>query len=123
MSARTIPLTPVTTIIGMVLLAGLGCLFWLRPWAHAEPGEVVLRMSGSNTIGAALAPALAREFFKQQGATEIRILPGDRDDEVRVQGILPRDRAPKTIEIHAHGSATAFEDLANGQADIGMASR
>ncbi len=30
---------------------------------------------------------------------------------------------PKAIEIHAHGSATAFEDLANGQADIGMASR
>lgn len=70
-----------------------------------------------------MAPALAEEFLKQQGATEIKTLPGDRDDEVRVQGVLPGERAPKAIEIHAHGSAKAFEDLANGQADIGMASR
>src|SRR5271165_2880332 len=108
MSARKILLTPVTAIIGAVLLISLGCL---------------LRLSGSNTIGAGLAPALAEEFLKHQGATEVKTLAGDRDDEVRVQGILPGERAPKAIEIHAHGSATAFVDLANGQADIGMASR
>jgi phosphate transport system substrate-binding protein len=85
--------------------------------------NIILRLSGSNTIGAGLAPALAEEFLKHQGATEVKTLAGDRDDEVRVQGILPAERAPKVIEIHAHGSATAFEDLANGQADIGMASR
>src|SRR5208282_4241123 len=45
------------------------------------------------------------------------------EDEVFVRGILPGDRAPKAIEIHAHSSAFAFEDLANGQADIGMSSR
>jgi phosphate transport system substrate-binding protein len=133
MPARKILLTPVTTIIGAVLLASLGGLFWLRSrkpderstgdYSKTSRDNIILRLSGSNTIGASLAPALAEEFLKQQGATEVKTIPGNRDDEVRVQGILPGDRAPKAIEIHAHGSATAFEDLANGVADIGMASR
>jgi len=128
MSARKILFTPVTVIIGGALLACLACLFWFRFGRREARSEItqnniVLRLSGSNTIGAGLAPALAEEFLKQQGATEVQTLPGDRDDEVRVQGVLPGDRVPKAIEIHAHGSATAFTDLANGQADIGMASR
>jgi len=128
MPARKILLTPVTATIGAVLLVSLGGLFWLRwggPGARAKISQenIILRLSGSNTIGANLAPALAEAFLKRQGATEVKTLPGDRDDEVRVQGILPGDPAPKAIEIHAHGSATAFEDLASGQADIGMASR
>jgi phosphate transport system substrate-binding protein len=128
MPARKTLLTPVTATIGVVLLVCLGSLLWLAlvgPGARSKISQdnIILRLSGSNTIGAGLAPALAEEFLKQQGATEVKTLPGDRDDEVRVQGILPGDRAPKAIEIHAHGSATAFEDLANGQADIGMASR
>jgi len=128
MPARKILLTPVTATIGTVLLAALGCLFWLRsvrPGAHAKisRNNIILRLSGSNTIGAGLAPALAEEFLKQQGASEVKTLAGDRDDEVRVQGVLPGDQVSKAIEIHAHGSATAFQDLASGQADIGMASR
>jgi len=121
-------LTPLTVTFGAVLLASLGGLLWLRlarPGAHSKisPDDIILRLSGSNTIGDGLAPALAEEFLKQQGATEVKTLPGDRDDEVFVRGVLPGDRTPKLIEIHAHGSDTAFEDLANGRADIGMASR
>ena len=123
MSARKILLTPLTPLFGVAILACLSGLFWLRTGERSKGGNIVLRLSGSNTIGAVLAPALAEGFFEQQGAAEIKIRPGDRDDEIRVQGILPGERAPRVIEIHAHGSATAFEDLANGQADIGMASR
>jgi|HubBroStandDraft_1064217.scaffolds.fasta_scaffold03940_6 phosphate transport system substrate-binding protein len=130
MPVRKILLRPAAAAIGAVLLLLilLGCLLWLRLGrtgvrAKISQNDIILRLSGSNTIGAGLAPALAEAFLKQQGATEVKTLPGDRDDEVRVQGILPGDHAPKAIEIHAHGSATAFEDLANGRADIGMASR
>src|SRR5271166_1958903 len=127
MPARKI-LTPVNATIGALLLASFAGLFWLTlgtPGARSKVTQdnVILRLSGSNTIGAGLTPALAEAFLKQQGATEVKTVPGDRDDEVRVQGVLPGERAPKAIEIHAHGSATAFTDLANGQADIGMASR
>jgi phosphate transport system substrate-binding protein len=127
MPARKI-LKPVAAIIGVVLLACLGGFLWLRlgrPGAPSKisPNDIILRLSGSNTIGESLAPALAEEFLKQQGATEVKTLPGDRDDEVFVRGILPGDRAAKAIEIHAHGSSLAFEDLASGRADIGMSSR
>jgi len=128
MSARKILLTPVSLAVGVVLLLSLGCLFWFRrarPDAHSKisQNDIILRLSGSNTIGAGLAPALAEAFLKYQGATEVETFPGDRDDEVRVRGVWPGDRTSKAIEIHAHGSLTAFEDLAHGQADIGMASR
>jgi phosphate transport system substrate-binding protein len=127
MPARKI-LTPVTAAIAAVLVVCLAGLFWLklaRPGARSKvsPDDIILKLSGSNTIGASLAPALAEEFLKQQGARDVKTIAGDRDDEVFVRGVLPGDRAPKAIQIHAHGSATAFEDLANGQADIGMTSR
>jgi phosphate transport system substrate-binding protein len=118
----------VAATIGVALLAGLGGLFWLRlgrPGARSKisQSDIILRLSGSNTIGEGLAPALAEEFLKEQGATDVKTRPGDREDEVFVRGILPGDRTPKAIEIHAHGSALAFEDLATGRADIGMSSR
>jgi phosphate transport system substrate-binding protein len=118
----------VAATIGVALLAGLGGLFWLRlgrPGARSKisQSDIILRLSGSNTIGEGLAPALAEEFLKEQGATDVKTRPGDRDDEVFVRGLLPGDRTPKAIEIHAHGSALAFEDLATGRADIGMSSR
>jgi phosphate transport system substrate-binding protein len=121
-------LKPIVAIIGLGLLACSGWLFWVKlggPGVRSKVNldDIILRLSGSNTIGESLAPALAQEFLKQQGATDVKIIPGDRDDEVFVRGILPGDRTPKAIQIHAHGSATAFEDLATGQADIGMASR
>jgi phosphate transport system substrate-binding protein len=83
----------------------------------------MLRLSGSNTIGASLGPSLAEAFLKDQGATEIRVLPGTVPDEKIVQGVLPGDQSPSIIKIAAHGSATAFTDLADNDCDIGMASR
>ncbi len=41
-----------------------------------------------------------------------------------IEAILPNESTePITIEIQAHGSRTAFEDLAGGRCDIGMSSR
>jgi phosphate transport system substrate-binding protein len=80
-------------------------------------------LAGSNTIGDALVPALAEDFFRSQGATDVRILPGASPQEKIVQGVLPGDGFPSTITIAAHGSATAFTALADKSCDIGMASR
>jgi len=85
-------------------------------------GKVILRLSGSNTIGSDLAPALAQAFLKEQGASDARIV-GTTDEERTVEGTLPGDSAPSIIQIQAHGSATAFTALADGSCDIGMASR
>jgi phosphate transport system substrate-binding protein len=67
-------------------------------------------------------PSLAEKYLKEQGATDVRRIPGKIDETV-VQGVLPGDSSPKSIEIEAHGSATAFTDLAQSKCDVGMASR
>ena len=81
-----------------------------------------LRLHGSNTIGRDLAPALAEKFLAKEGATDVRRVPG-AEDEMRVEGRLPGESLPFVIEIAAHGSGTAFSDLASGGADVGMSSR
>ena len=91
--------------------------------AAPAPPEVILSMHGSNTIGAQLAGALAEAFLKREGAQAVTTSPGAHADEYSVVATLPGDPRPKAIEIQAHGSATAFPDLAAGKADIGMASR
>jgi len=83
---------------------------------------VILRIHGSNTIGAQLLPALAEAYLKQKGATGIKTVP-QRPDEVLVQGVLPGQSSPQSIEIAAHGSATAFADLQDDTCDVGAASR
>lgn len=87
------------------------------PPAGAPP---LLRLSGSNTIGAQLGPDLAEAWLASRGATNLHHEPMGTD-ETRVYALL--DANPVAIEIRAHGSATAFTDLAKGAGDIGMASR
>jgi len=86
--------------------------------------RVALRLNGSNTIGKELVPALCEEFLKFEGATSIERKPRAKEDETDVEAVLPNHSTePLTFEVQAHGSKTAFEDLASGKCDIGMSSR
>jgi glucose/mannose transport system substrate-binding protein len=86
--------------------------------------RVALRLHGSNTIGKELVPALCEEFLKFEGATSVERKPRQKEDETDVEAVLPNlSTQPLTFEVQAHGSKTAFEDLATGKCDIGMASR
>ena len=86
--------------------------------------EFALRLHGSNTIGKELIPALCEDFLKYEGATSVQLKPGSREDEVDIEAVLPSEsNEAVTFEIQAHGSATGFEDLANGNCDIAMSSR
>lgn len=80
-----------------------------------------LRLHGSNTIGAQLAPALVRAWLDQAGASAIELEPL-ADEEIVIRA-LHADGSPLVIEIHSHGSGTAFTGLRDGRADIGMSSR
>ena len=98
--------------------------------AHSEESTIVvpasaspLRLHGSNTIGAELAPALARAFLVQRGANEVRVERNDNGLGWVVTGTLPGEKAPMRFEIDASGSEAAFDDLAKGSADLGMSSR
>ncbi|WP_206674681.1 phosphate ABC transporter substrate-binding/OmpA family protein [Rheinheimera pleomorphica] len=81
----------------------------------------VLRVHGSNTVGEKLAPALLEAFLAQQGGRAFSWQQGNSE----VERQLRYDAAGQTaaIELHAHGSGTAFTGLLAGKADIGMSSR
>ncbi|WP_043199049.1 substrate-binding domain-containing protein [Pseudomonas putida] len=86
----------------------------------AEPMH--LRAQGSNTVGAALLPALVQGQLRGQQATAIEQQPGKRANETV---ITARDAQgqPVRIDIAAHGSSTGFVALGRGEADLAAASR
>ena len=86
-----------------------------------KSAELVFKLHGSNTIGEKLAPALLKGYLKTQGVTEFYWLQGSNKVEKTLQYI--KDNKAYAIELHAHGSSTAFKDLEKGAANMGMASR
>jgi phosphate transport system substrate-binding protein len=86
------------------------------------PVKADLRLHGSNTIGAKMAPMLVDAFLKKEGASEVRVIPGEKQEESILRATFPNGRIVH-VEIFAHGSTTAFKDLAVGACDIGMSSR
>ncbi len=86
-------------------------------------GQQTLRVHGSNTVGAKLAPALLVAFLNQQGYAEVTVKAGDKPEESVLQARSSDGKARVDVQLHAHGTATAFADLAAAQADVGMASR
>jgi phosphate transport system substrate-binding protein len=113
----------VAVLLLIALVAGFARWGTLQHGAKAAMSKTILRLAGSNTIGDTLGPSLAEAFLKDQGAANLRILPGANPLEKIVEGVLPGDSSPSSITIAAHGSATAFTALAENSCDIGMASR
>jgi phosphate transport system substrate-binding protein len=110
---RTAPLLLLTLLAA---LAAAGQTF-------AQNKETVLRLHGSNTIGAKLAPDLAAAFLKKLGADAVKQIDRIPGTEMDIEGHFPGTEQTKVIEIRAHGSSTAFKGLKDKQCDIGMASR
>ena len=91
------------------------------PLAVPDQGPA-LRIQGSNTIGAALGPALVKGLMEHQGLQGVHSEPGDGANEQRVVG-KTRQGKTVTIEVAAHGSSTGFAALKNNRADLAAASR
>ncbi len=87
----------------------------------ASNSKPSLRIHGSNTIGAKLAPELAKAFLENQGAKDAKIIDSNNVEEKTVEGTV--NGAKQIIEIEAHDSETAFVNLGKGECDIGMSSR
>jgi phosphate transport system substrate-binding protein len=73
-------------------------LLWLaarsKPSSATSSEGVMLRLHGSNTIGANLAPFLAEEFLKRLGAKDVRSLAGSKPEETTILGTLPGNSSP-----------------------------
>ncbi|VVM54888.1 hypothetical protein PS663_00987 [Pseudomonas fluorescens] len=81
-----------------------------------------LRIQGSNTIGAALGPALVKGLMEHQGLQGVHIEPAEGPNEQRVIGKTRQNKAV-TIEVAAHGSSTGFTALKKASADLAASSR
>ena len=81
-----------------------------------------LRIQGSNTIGAALGPALVKGLMEQQGLQGVHAEPAEGANEMRVIG-KTRQGKTLTIEVAAHGSSTGFAALHKASADLAASSR
>ncbi len=109
-------------------------LVWSIRGRDAAPATVVpvtalpasmapeVRLHGSNTIGAELVPALAEAFLQRRTAAKGVVRRRTAAEEMRVEA-REGDRTLEAFEVFAHGSSTAFDDLAAGACDLGMASR
>lgn len=105
----------------------VSCCFLLVVFSNAAAADagIWLRLQGSNTIGAKLAPALAKAFLEQHGVAQVAIKPTAVENEFLVSG-TQRDAGGARevgIAVAAHGSATGFQALAGAQADIALSSR
>ncbi|XVO85403.1 substrate-binding domain-containing protein [Pseudomonas palleroniana] len=81
-----------------------------------------LRIQGSNTIGAALGPALVKGLMEHQGLQGIHGEPTPGSNEQRWVG-KTRQGKTVTIEVAAHGSSTGFTALKMANADLAASSR
>ncbi|MFT0869856.1 substrate-binding domain-containing protein [Pseudomonas sp. CAM1A] len=102
---------PRLLLLLLCLLPGLACA-----------GPAQLRIQGSNTIGAALGPALVQGMLQAQRASAIERRPGASANETTLHAV-DRNGLPLRIDIAAHGTSTGFAALARGEADLAAASR
>ncbi|MHC8319741.1 substrate-binding domain-containing protein [Pseudomonas sp. GB2N2] len=82
----------------------------------------VLRIQGSNTIGAALGPALVEGLMREQGLLKVHREALDTPNELRVVGETAQGRRVE-VQVAAHGSSTGFTALKNATADLAASSR
>ncbi|HEY1027756.1 MAG TPA: phosphate ABC transporter substrate-binding/OmpA family protein [Pseudomonas sp.] len=88
----------------------------------SQNGQPVLRLQGSNTIGAKLGPDLIKGLFEAQGLHDIHSQPGARENEQRLIA-RQADGRLVMVEVAAHGSGTGFTALKDGSADLAASSR
>ena len=122
----------VLLLVAVAVIAVGGLSWFLMRQKSAEPEivqqanpqpEVILRIHGSNTLGASLLPRLAEAYLKKLGAGTVMQQSGEVDVEKLILGQIPGKLQPVAIEIEAHGSSTGFKDLQERECDIAAASR
>lgn len=109
-------------LIQLIIFALLANSFFDSAASAADTARpTVLRIHGSNTVGSKLAPVLVRQWL----ASKSYAVTGEEESALDERRMSARNEKGEAliVEIHSHGSSTAFTDLAAGRADIGMASR
>ena len=83
-------------------------------------GELFV-ISGSNTVGAELAPIWVKQYLIGKGLRSVEVKNAAIANELQVVGLNGKDSVYVTIK--AHGSSTGFQGLLNRTTDVAMSSR
>ncbi|WP_323845155.1 phosphate ABC transporter substrate-binding protein [Microbulbifer magnicolonia] len=100
------------------IAALLCCQFFAAPSVAAE-SQTLFRLTGSNTVGAELAPLLVKGYLRSLNASNIE----QRSAGERHWISATLEGRTVVVPIIALGSSTGFKALNSDDADIGMASR
>lgn len=125
--SHTHPENPRDTWAETICLLVLGFFLCVLPWsafadlALPPEGQPLLRVQGSNTIGAKLGPALAKGLMEQQGLVDISLQPAAANEQLAVG--YTRTGRKLAIALAAHGSGTGFVALQDGSAELAASSR
>ncbi|EIK52400.1 OmpA family protein [Stutzerimonas stutzeri TS44] len=107
---------------------------WLGVGSCIHPGQAlaalplpvdasaVLRIQGSNTLGAKLVPQLVAGLFEAQGLKDVRIEPTGVENEQRIVASTSAGK-PVLATVAAHSTGSGFVGLRDGSADLAAASR
>ncbi|SHF01914.1 phosphate transport system substrate-binding protein [Microbulbifer donghaiensis] len=101
------------------MVAALLCCQLLMTPALAADKKTLFRLTGSNTIGAELAPRLVKGYLHSLDASDIQ----QRSEGERHWITANLGARAVEVPIVALGSSTGFKALDGDSADIGMASR
>lgn len=118
--AQAWPVTIAWLIIGFICYAFPWQAFAALP--SSQGGEPVLRVQGSNTIGAHLLPELVRGLLVSEGYANVSAQPGKAENEQRITG-RSADGREAIVDLAAHGSSTGFVALKDNTAELAAASR
>jgi phosphate transport system substrate-binding protein len=105
----------------LMLCAGLPLMTSASDLPLSDNGPV-LRIQGSNTIGAALGPALVEGLMRERGLLRVHREVPDKANELRVVGETAQGQRV-AVDVAAHGSSTGFRALKNASADLAASSR
>jgi phosphate transport system substrate-binding protein len=105
----------------LILCAGLPLAARAGDLPTPETGPA-LRIQGSNTIGAALGPALVEGLMREQGLLKVHSERADKANEQRIVGETAQGRRV-VVEVAAHGSSTGFTALKAASTDLAASSR
>lgn len=99
-------------VAGLTLLTSFACSPVLA--------EADLKIYGSNTVGADLAPALVEAWLKGEGYSDVSV--EHEGTETLLSGKNGSGKS-LSVELDAQGSSTGFRMLESGKAQLGMSSR
>lgn len=105
----------------LILLSTLPFTASATPLPLPDHGPA-LRIQGSNTIGAALGPALVKGLMEQQGLKTIHNSASEHANEQLIIGKTHQGRTV-SVEVTAHGSSTGFAALETASTDLVASSR